>query len=203
MHIIYETTNLVNGKKYIGVHRVTGSNSYFGSGIILKYAIKKYGKENFERDTLIIVATLDEALYYEGKLVTQEVVDNPNFYNIALGGNAVRLGKHHSNETKKKLREINLGYKHSAEAKKRMRVTRKKNPMKFSAETRRLISESKLGAKHPLARSVICIETLKEYSTLIGAALDVGLKGSSSILAVCKGKGHTAAGYHWKYKDIS
>lgn len=49
--IIYKTTNLINGKIYIGQY--SGKRkSYLGSGIILKQAVKKYGKENFKRDTL-------------------------------------------------------------------------------------------------------------------------------------------------------
>lgn len=50
---IYETTNLINGKKYIGQHKSNKFDTwYLGSGIVLKKAIKKYGKENFQ--TIII-----------------------------------------------------------------------------------------------------------------------------------------------------
>ena len=47
--IIYKTTNLVNGKIYIGKARQkrTLDERYFGSGILLKKAVKKHGKENF------------------------------------------------------------------------------------------------------------------------------------------------------------
>ena len=50
-YIVYETTNLINGKYYIGVHRKNGKN-YLGSGKILIYAIKKYGRDNFMREIL-------------------------------------------------------------------------------------------------------------------------------------------------------
>jgi hypothetical protein len=49
--VIYITTNLINGKKYIG----SDSNNdkyYYGSGVNLKLAIKKYGKSNFKKDIL-------------------------------------------------------------------------------------------------------------------------------------------------------
>ena len=50
---IYETTNLINGKKYIGKHKSNKFDTwYLGSGIVLKKAIKKYGRENFQ--TIII-----------------------------------------------------------------------------------------------------------------------------------------------------
>ena len=48
---IYKTTNLINGKIYIGQHRVNNDvidKNYFGSGKLLLEAIKKYGKENFK-----------------------------------------------------------------------------------------------------------------------------------------------------------
>jgi len=49
--IIYKTTNHINDKFYIGQHN--GNNPlYLGSGKVLKRAIKKYGKENFTRETL-------------------------------------------------------------------------------------------------------------------------------------------------------
>ena len=46
--IIYKTTNLINGKIYIGMSKNKKEN-YLGSGIYLKYAIDKYGKENFKK----------------------------------------------------------------------------------------------------------------------------------------------------------
>lgn len=51
--VVYCTTNLINGKKYIG----SDSNNdkyYYGSGINLKKAIKKYGKSNFRKEILWI-----------------------------------------------------------------------------------------------------------------------------------------------------
>ena len=47
---IYKTTNLINGKIYIGKHKVKNNKfdeSYYGSGIHLKNAINFYGKQNF------------------------------------------------------------------------------------------------------------------------------------------------------------
>ena len=57
IYLIYITTNLTNGKKYIGSHLTSNINdNYLGSGVILKKAIKKYGKSNFQRE---IIAQLD------------------------------------------------------------------------------------------------------------------------------------------------
>jgi group I intron endonuclease len=48
---IYKTTNLVNGKIYIGkaCNKSTMRNSYLGSGKYFIRALAKYGKDNFER----------------------------------------------------------------------------------------------------------------------------------------------------------
>lgn len=54
MNYIYMTTNLINGKKYIGKHKGELNDSYLGSGTLLLRAIKKYGKENFKKEILYI-----------------------------------------------------------------------------------------------------------------------------------------------------
>ena len=49
--IIYQTTNLINGKKYIG-RDAWNRPSYLGGGKALRNAIKKYGRENFQKEIL-------------------------------------------------------------------------------------------------------------------------------------------------------
>lgn len=39
--IVYETTNLVNGRKYRGAHKGNVNDGYLGSGKILNQAIQK------------------------------------------------------------------------------------------------------------------------------------------------------------------
>ena len=48
-YYVYLTTNLINGKKYIGQHYGELDDYYLGSGSILKKAILKYGRKNFKK----------------------------------------------------------------------------------------------------------------------------------------------------------
>ena len=49
--IIYKTTNLVNGKTYVGQDS-KNNKKYLGSGKILKSAIKKYGRSSFKKEII-------------------------------------------------------------------------------------------------------------------------------------------------------
>lgn len=52
--IIYKTTNTINGNYYIGKDS-RNNPRYYGSGLALKSAIKKYGKHNFTKETLEVI----------------------------------------------------------------------------------------------------------------------------------------------------
>lgn len=49
-YYIYITTNLVNGKQYIGQHKGNYNDSYLGSGILIMKAIEKYGKKHIKKN---------------------------------------------------------------------------------------------------------------------------------------------------------
>lgn len=85
MFLLYQTTNLVNGKFYIGVHN--GANAhYLGSGTILKRAIKKHGKHNFCRVVLAECETETFVYKLESVVVDQAFVNRPDTYNTTVGG---------------------------------------------------------------------------------------------------------------------
>lgn len=101
-YIVYKTTNIINGKIYIGVHKTNnphGFDGYIGCGVyidkfkfnknktIFQRAVIKYGANNFVRSTLKIFDNLNDALDLERWLVDQSFVNNPNTYNMILGGN--------------------------------------------------------------------------------------------------------------------
>lgn len=105
---IYETTNLINGKKYIGkciFSRQNGWNNYLGSGLYLKRAIEKYGKENFKREILFL-ATDEEELNELEELVIELVnaVESSEYYNLkktSIGGDVFT-----HNPRKEEIREM-------------------------------------------------------------------------------------------------
>lgn len=102
-YIVYQTTNLVNNKIYIGVHKTKNSeifDSYLGCGVSInepsmymnpktpfQYAVKKYGVKNFKRIVLKSFSNEDEAYKLEAELVNIDFIKRKDTYNIALGGN--------------------------------------------------------------------------------------------------------------------
>jgi group I intron endonuclease len=84
--IIYRTTNLLDGKIYIGKDK-NNIPSYLGSGIRLLNAINKYGKENFKKDVLEICS--DESTLNEREVYWIEYYrsyDKSIGYNLTKGG---------------------------------------------------------------------------------------------------------------------
>lgn len=87
-YIVYQITNLINGKIYVGCHVTKNINdSYMGSGIAIVKAIKKYGKENFKKEILAECNNQEMMLDLERKIVNNEFVKNQNTYNMVRGGN--------------------------------------------------------------------------------------------------------------------
>ena len=85
---IYLTTNLVNGKKYIGRHRsTTFDEKYHGSGVNLLKAIDKYGVDNFETHIIQECFSEDDLNASEIRLIAEhDAVASDSYYNIARGG---------------------------------------------------------------------------------------------------------------------
>lgn len=87
LYVVYRTTNMVNNKIYIGVHSCYNMNyDYLGSGIHLKSAIKKYGRENFSHEVLHVFTNEDDAYAKEAELVDEEFVARKDTYNKVVGG---------------------------------------------------------------------------------------------------------------------
>jgi len=173
--IIYLTTNNINRKIYVGKYCGTYKN-YLGSGIYIKRAIKKYGKENFVRETL--EDNIDDHDYLcEREIYWIKFYDatNPEIgYNLCKGGGGL-LGFKHLEKTKEKMSESAMGHivsketkekivknhvgmtgkSHSEETKEKLRimVSRENNPMwgkHHSIETRKKIGLAVNGRNNPM-----------------------------------------------------
>lgn len=113
--ILYKTTNVINRKIYVGVHKQKSDfkpyefDGYLGSGKLLQLAIKKYGKENFIRETIDTFASREDAENAEKHLVNKNFLQEDNVYNVTEGGGSppynptLWLGKTHSEQSKLKI----------------------------------------------------------------------------------------------------
>ena len=82
-YYIYKITNIINQKYYIGAHKTSNiKDNYFGSGVGLKRAIKKYGKENFIKEIICFCEDENDMYSREKEIVTL----NENSYNMTNGG---------------------------------------------------------------------------------------------------------------------
>jgi hypothetical protein len=122
MPYVYETCNLLTNQKYIGYcsKHPDASKSYLGSGKILSNAIKKYGKENFQKTILKEFDTEYEARIYEEYLIERyDAINDTLFYNLTKGGyggwseNAIQSRS--SAQTRDKIRNTLTGRKRPEE----------------------------------------------------------------------------------------
>jgi hypothetical protein len=86
-YTVYQITDLLNGKIYIGKHETTNLNDkYMGSGKILTRTQKKHGLENFKKDILFIFDNEEEMNSKEAELVSEAFCLREDTYNICPGG---------------------------------------------------------------------------------------------------------------------
>ena len=212
---IYITTNLINGKRYVGQKKIDhNSKGYLGSGVLLRKAIKKYGKENFKKTVVCFADTFEELNEMEKSVIkTLNANNSDNFYNIEEGGWKYPLAE----STKQKIRENHAHLKG------------KDNPCygrKLSAETRKKISETQKGRKPPNKgkpmseaqkqklkeawktrektvsnhRQIYCIEEDKIYYSIAELSRECNLT-YGSIVNVLKKHRNSLFGKHYIYLD--
>lgn len=118
VYYLYKIVNRVNNNFYIGRRAYAGvdvsNDNYFGSGLRLKAAIQKYGKENFTKEIIQIFDSEEELITAEKNIVNEALISRSDCYNLAIGGNggytyySERIFKH-SEESKRKISEANKG----------------------------------------------------------------------------------------------
>ena len=158
--IIYKTINLVNGKFYIGQSKNNNSN-YYGSGNLIKKAIKKYGKENFRKEILCICNSPQELNEQEKFWINKLNSTNLDIgYNLEKGGaDSSHINKREKCTyvfTQKHKDNISKGTKNKPKSKKHIEniikshadVSGDKNPMfkkHHSKKTKSIISKKNKG----------------------------------------------------------
>lgn len=86
-HYLYKTTNLINEKYYYGMHSTNNiEDRYLGSGIYLRRAIRKYGKDNFKREIIQMFDTREELVNAEQEIITEQVLKDKQNMNCQYGG---------------------------------------------------------------------------------------------------------------------
>ena len=149
---IYITTNLINGKRYLGQKGFNKKDwkNYLGSGYLFKKALEKHGKDNFLRVIIQFCFSEEELNNAEYELsVFFDVVNSNDWYNLVLGGGGSR-GWHPSEETRKKMSQSAQNKITSEETKKKMSNAQRgeKNNFygkKHTEDTKRIQREMKLG----------------------------------------------------------
>ena len=206
---IYLTKNIINGKIYVGQKRYEKNNgiadpikSYIGSGAYLKNAIKKYGKDNFERVILCWCYNqkgMDDMEMFFIKHFNSMCSDVG--YNLVSGGQTLmpkeilcqygddnpNFGNKWTDEQKQAMQEIAINRGMSGE----------NNPNfgnKWSEDQRlhlsRKIKESGAykGANNPRATKVLCVEDGIVFDMISDVAKHTGYALSTVSICISKGK---------------
>lgn len=135
---VYLTTNLVNGKMYVGQHLSEGFDvKYKGSGTAVNRAFKKYGWDNFKCEVICWCSTQTQLNEAEDNYIRLLNTMSPNGYNLRGGGSKGKPCK----ESCKKMSEAQKKYFKNEENRKKMSETKKK--YYESEEARKNMSEIK------------------------------------------------------------
>lgn len=220
MYCIYKITNLINGKTYIGQHKYKKLNdNYMGSGKILKQAQAKYGIENFKKDILVFdIVRRDFINLLEKEYIKFYRSIGQAEYNITDGGEGGNggkkgqvpwnKGKHHSEETRRKLSEVRKGKhfgSHSEETKKKISESLKGHDdwnkgKHHSNETKKKISDAMKGRVPPNKGKHHSEEARRKMSKACKGRL-LSEETKKKLSEAHKGKPSGTIGKHWKLVD--
>jgi group I intron endonuclease len=147
MGCVYCATNIVNGKKYVGLttttlkHRMGQHLASSRTGVGLQYfhqAIRKYGESAFLWEVLIDTDSVADLRRHETRFIRDLNTFRPNGYNLTLGGEVSMM----TEEIKKKIGDANRGRKPSEYCLQRGRET-----VRFFSPERRLEISERMKAR--------------------------------------------------------
>lgn len=226
MYTIYLRTNKVTGIQYVGQTKNFKRrerdwkrfDEIYGNNYLTEER-EKYGLENFNVVVIDHCETREEAWELEQFYIKELNTKYPDGYNMSDGGVGTKgivvtektrekqrnkkLGKHHSEETKRKMSEAHKGEnchwygKHFSEEHKR-KLSDAKKGIKYSEKHREKIAD---GHKKPILQiDKTTGEVIREWKSATDVNKELGLN-KSHITACCKGKLKSVGGYIWKYKN--
>lgn len=207
-----------NGKVYIGITQQRPEARWQRDGLGYKgagwfrFAIEKYGWENFTHDILASGLSFEDACIAERKLIKRYDSRNPEKgYNVQPGG-ATSRGSLLSEDARNKIRESKLGERNPMFGRTltefhRQRISKANAGVPKSPETlekMRLAQSNRSDAtRKKLSDSQVkipvrCVETGVVYPGVSIAARETGTS-CSNITACCKGRRKSTGGFHWEY----
>ena len=143
-NFLYKITNKITGEYYIGKHSTDDlADGYYGSGRRIRAAVRKHGKDMFEKEILEHFQTPEEVNIAEKIMITEDVIKHPKCMNLCIGGQGGHL-HYWSNESKKKLSESLTGRKISWGDK----ISEANTGKSLREDTKRKMSEARSGNKN-------------------------------------------------------
>jgi phosphosulfolactate synthase (CoM biosynthesis protein A) len=208
--IIYRTKNNINGKTYIGMDAANNPN-YFGSGVAVKNAIKKYGKKNFTKEVVESgFLSYEELAQAEIKWIALEKASNVNgIYNLNDGGLGCSsnkgkkseeiYGEEKASEWKSKISDTLVRKGIKPPSRKGSKGSEKQRLAVSKSSSERVKSELEIQSLiERTVRPIICLETSIEYPSLKSAAKSLNLS-KGNICSVLKGDRKHTKGLTFKY----
>lgn len=208
MYRVYLITNLVNGKKYVGIthnsieqrfqEHLAKSRCKNGNWKLHR-ALRKYGFDNFNFEILVKIRKisdkkkLDEILNNLEKYYIEKYNSYHFGYNLTKGGDG-SLDFHHSEKTKKKMCITRQNMSEEYKELLRQRIKTIKNLHRFK--------KGEFVPKHYIKVEQYDTDGnyIKTYNSIREAANAFNSSESSNIISVCKGRRKTAFGFFWKYE---
>lgn len=87
LFVIYQITNLLDNRIYVGAHCTYNINDkYMGSSKYLKKDLKELGKQNFRKEILHIFDNKEDMIKMETEIVNKEFCHRIDTYNRMVGG---------------------------------------------------------------------------------------------------------------------
>lgn len=217
--IIYQITNKVDGKIYIGQtiqelskrikSHFTDKSSHC---TYLRRAINKYGRKNFEIKIVSTCKSPEEMNLKEAYYIEFFNSLAPNGYNLDSGGNNKKI----SEITKKKMSHAHMGKKRKPFSDEhRLNISRAHFGKSLSQKHKQSISLATRGSKNPnygkkrssetnekivlkKQRPIYVPEINKYFISIKEAAKKLNIKGTASIHRVLSGEKQTFRGYTFK-----